>query len=85
MQDFLRPIVEGAGYLVIDERAGGEADVSISLDQADGEEGRLADKAPIVRLRSTPQADPGGEGSIYRYDRQAVLDALKAARMRRSA
>ncbi len=85
MQDFLRPIIEGAGYLVVDERAGEEADVSISLDDANGDEAGQPDSAPIVRLRSTPQADPGGEGSIYRYDRQAVLDALKAARVRRSA
>ncbi len=72
---FLAPLLEASGYRVANgvEDA---PDITLLLDEADepGEQG-----SHIVRLRSTPDAGPGGASSIYRYDRAALLAALESA------
>ncbi|MEO6360969.1 MAG: chemotaxis protein CheW [Sphingomicrobium sp.] len=76
MQNMLRPIVESAGYRVIDEADEAIADVTIASAEAaapTGEAGRL------IRLRSTPEASGASDGSIYRYDRASLMMALKSA------
>ncbi|MEO5611932.1 MAG: chemotaxis protein CheA, partial [Sphingomicrobium sp.] len=76
MQNMLRPIVEAAGYRVVGSADDGEADlviVSTGAKVAKGAAGRT------IRLRAEP--DPAGakDASIYRYDRAALLVALKSA------
>ena len=76
MQNMLRPIIEAAGYLVIDEDAEMTPDVTIAF------EGRSAGKGSgrTIWLRTDAEAAASGRAdSIYRYDRQGLLDALGAA------
>lgn len=83
LQDFLRPLVESAGYGVIDEAAEAEADVAIVLT---GEEPDVTlEAANAILLRTTPEPDAGTAGTIYRYDREAVMAALQAAKQRKRA
>jgi len=74
IQNMLRPIVEAAGYLVIDEHDELIPDVVI----ASGPDGIADDHADrTLVLRDEPEG--AGDGSIYRYDRPGLLLALKAA------
>jgi hypothetical protein len=40
----------------------------------------MAGSAPIVRLRARPEPGASSAGSIYRYDREALLAAVAGAR-----
>jgi two-component system chemotaxis sensor kinase CheA len=76
MQNMLRPIVESAGYRVVDEADESVADVVIASDEVvvpESSEGKL------IRLRSTPETAGDSDPSIYRYDRAGLLMALKTA------
>ena len=76
MQNMLRPLVEAAGYRVIDDAEEKKADVIIaSLGEELPEE--ASDK--IIWLRTEPEASGGKDQSIYRYDRAGLLVALKSA------
>jgi len=75
IQNMLRPIVEAAGYLVIDEHDELIPDVVIA--SGPGETGGSHSGHTLV-LRDEPEAS-GDDGSIYRYDRAGLLSALKAA------
>lgn len=77
LQDFLRPLVESVGYHVIDETDEIDADVAIAL--VDDAAALTLRAARAIRLRTTPEPAAAEEGSIYRYDRAAVLAALRAA------
>lgn len=76
--NFLAPILRHAGYRVI---SGGEAvegerpDVQLYL--VDGAVAPVAGDVPIVRLRSSVAATGPDDDSIYRYDRGALLEALR--------
>jgi two-component system chemotaxis sensor kinase CheA len=75
MQNMLRPIVEAAGYRVVGDGDEG-ADVVIVV------EGAEVDKSAAkrtIRLRAEPEAANAKDPSIYRYDRAALLVALKSA------
>ena len=74
IQNFLRPIVEAAGYTVVDEKADVAADLTISF------EGRAAatDTSRTIWLRSELEAAEPTD-SIYRYDREGLMRALKTA------
>ena len=76
MQNMLRPLVEAAGYRVIDEGEEETADVVIA---SVGEEPPqdVADK--VIWLRTEPEAEGKKDQSIYRYDRAGLLMALKPA------
>ncbi|HEU4695581.1 MAG TPA: chemotaxis protein CheA [Sphingomicrobium sp.] len=76
MQNMLRPLVEAAGYRVIDEGEEETADVVIA---SVGEEPPqdVADK--VIWLRTEPEAEGKKDQSIYRYDRAGLLMALKSA------
>lgn len=76
MQNMLRPLVEAAGYRVIDDAEGEKADVVIA---SLGEE--LPDDATdkTIWLRSEPEPKGKTDESIYRYDRAGLLMALKSA------
>ncbi|QDP18781.1 chemotaxis protein CheA [Sphingomonas xanthus] len=75
MQNMLRPIVEAAGYLVIGESDELIPDVTIVSQGRD-----VAEKGAgrVLRLSTDPEA-ADGKDSIYRYDRAALLMALKSA------
>jgi two-component system chemotaxis sensor kinase CheA len=75
-REILRPLVEANGYQVVfdGEQAAGSVALVIACDapEPDGVE------CPVVRLRS--QREAGGDaadGSIYRYDRPALVEALR--------
>ncbi|KUO57677.1 MAG: chemotaxis protein CheA [Sphingomonadales bacterium BRH_c3] len=75
-QTILAPLIRAAGYQQADDPA--SADVAILLDRDDTPDGARE----TIRLRSLPdsQASPDEmKNSIYRYDREAVLRALRAA------
>ena len=76
IQNMLRPMVEAAGYRVVSELEDIEADLAILSDPSAE---AAAAAARVIRLRSDPDAGPAGDESIYRYDRAALLTALKSA------
>jgi len=74
MQNMLRPIVEAAGYRVISETDEVEADIAIVPEGSGGEPPAVR----TIRLRSEPDPASEQDESIYRYDRAALLTALKS-------
>lgn len=75
-QAILAPLVKAAGYRVSADPA--NADIAIVMDA----QPLPAEVAAIVRLRSLPDEQANDEelaGSIYRYNRDGVLKALRAA------
>ncbi|MCY7280657.1 MAG: chemotaxis protein CheA [Sphingomonas bacterium] len=75
MQNMLRPIIEAAGYLVIDEHDELTPDVVIASASGAIDDSH-ADRTLVLRDEPDSSAD---DGSIYRYDRAGLLSALKAA------
>jgi two-component system chemotaxis sensor kinase CheA len=73
MQNMLRPIIEAAGYRVINSESEAPADLVIA---SQGEE--IADDARAIYLRSNPEPAGKKDESIYRYDRAGLLMALKS-------
>jgi two-component system chemotaxis sensor kinase CheA len=76
MQNMLRPLVEAAGYRVIDDAEERTADVVIASVGEDMPE-EVSEK--IIWLRTEPEATNKKDQSIYRYDRAGLLIALKSA------
>ena len=75
MQNMLRPIVEAAGYRVVSDAEDADSDLAIlPHGEAEG-----AAAARTIWLRSEPEAASEKDETIYRYDRAALLMALKAA------
>ena len=75
VRSILRPLVESAGYRVVDADASEEADVAIALDTA-RDHGLQA--AEIITLSSN-EAGAGEEaGRLYRYDREGLIAALNS-------
>ena len=73
--DLVEDVVEAAGYRVVAE--GDEsADVVIVADGAKVDKGAAG---RTIRLRAEPEAAGAKDHSIYRYDRAALLMALKSA------
>ncbi|TMM47346.1 chemotaxis protein CheA [Qipengyuania marisflavi] len=72
----LEPLVEAAGYRVTHDDAE-EADVAIMLAE-EAAANTPAVARSVIRLRSEPDED--GQDSIYRYDRDGLLAALKQVR-----
>jgi two-component system chemotaxis sensor kinase CheA len=81
MQNMLRPLVEAAGYRVIDDPNEEAADVVIACQ---GEEVPEDASAKTIWLRAEPEAAGKKDPSIYRYDRAGLLMALKSANGGRS-
>jgi two-component system chemotaxis sensor kinase CheA len=75
MQNMLRPLVEAAGYRVIDDAEERKADIVIASVGED-----MPDEADekIIWLRTEPEAAGKKDQSIYRYDRAGLLMALKS-------
>ncbi|WP_430636922.1 chemotaxis protein CheA [Sphingomonas hankookensis] len=77
MRTFLRPMLEQAGYHVVERLASDERPALVLAQADDAMAGVSAGSAPVVRLR-TSAADTG-DGSVYRYDREGVLQAVRQA------
>ena len=75
MQNMLRPLVEAAGYRVVDDADEDRADVVIAC-QGEDLSGEATDKT--IWLRAEPEAASKKDDSIYRYDRAGLLMALKS-------
>jgi two-component system chemotaxis sensor kinase CheA len=75
MQNMLRPLVEAAGYRVIDDAEEERADVVIA---SIGEEQPEEVTEKTIWLRTEPEAAWKKDESIYRYDRAGLLIALKS-------
>ena len=79
----LGPLVEAAGYRIASE-ADAAADVAIVLDET-AEEATPAGARSVIRLRQEPDTTGSSADTIYRYDRDALLAALKQVRLGRTA
>jgi len=75
MQNMLRPLVEAAGYRVIDDPEEETADLVIA---SLGEEVPEDSGGKTIWLRSEPEASGKKDQSVYRYDRAGLLMALKS-------
>jgi two-component system chemotaxis sensor kinase CheA len=71
MENMLRPLVESLGYQVVAAADGVTADLLIA--SAEAALPAAARAATILRLSATP----AGDDSIYRYDQEALLSALR--------
>jgi two-component system chemotaxis sensor kinase CheA len=76
MQNMLRPMVEAAGYRVIDDDDASVADLVIA---SQGDVIGEGDAAQTIWLRTEPEPKGKKDDTIYRYDRAGLLMALKSA------
>ena len=76
--NFLAPILRSAGYRVVsDKDVVDEApDVLLCLTEDGASCADVGDEIPVIRLRSAIAAAGPDDETVYRYDRQALLDAL---------
>ena len=77
----LEPLVQAAGYRIAEDGDEGEADLAIALAEDDASAASAARE--IIRLR--PEPEDAGDDTIYRYDRDGLLAALKRVRTGRAA
>jgi two-component system chemotaxis sensor kinase CheA len=77
----LAPLVASAGYDIVSENEGGGAAIGIVFDDMFEVAEALGRTLPgrVIRLRDQPEA-PAGCETVYRYDREALLAALAAAK-----
>jgi two-component system chemotaxis sensor kinase CheA len=82
-RSILGPLVQSAGYQVIDKDDPREDAITIVFEDIYEVAQALNDpiKGPIIRLRDQPDA-PSHENTIYRYDREGLVKALRQARSR---
>ena len=76
--NFLAPILRHAGYRVASSDAGDDEtpDVLLCLSGEEGRYDHAASDVPVIRLRAAAAASGPDDPTVYRYDRQALLDAL---------
>ena len=75
IQNMLRPIVEAAGYRIVSDADEVEADLAIISESSASKD---ASAAQVIRVRAEPDPACKKDDSIYRYDRAAILMALKS-------
>jgi hypothetical protein len=73
MDGILRPLVEGAGYIVVASGAPGSDSASIVIASDSADPVAPPEGARIVRIRAEAE---GPADSIHRYDREGLLAAL---------
>jgi two-component system chemotaxis sensor kinase CheA len=78
----LAPLIESAGYRVVDDSFEGIADVTIAT-----EAGVVAPATggPVITLCADPEQAAHVPGALYRYDRAGLVAALTALRTGRAA
>jgi len=79
----LAPLVEAAGYEVAVGEQGKDG-ITIVLDDGATPDRAPAEDRPVIRLRSQPDAT-NTKDTVYRYDREGLLSALRDATKRKSA
>ena len=77
----LEPLVQAAGYRIATEEDDAEADLAIALAEED--DVLTGGARETIRLR--PEPEDAGDDTIYRYDRDGLLAALKRIRTGRAA
>ena len=82
LQDFLRPLIEAAGYDVVDETTELQADIAIASCES---EGPVPQGARSIWLRATPEPTSETADTIYRYDRETLMSVLQSASLRKTA
>lgn len=77
--NFLAPILRSAGYRVVsgDDASEEAPDVLLCLTEEGALCGQRAGEVPVIRLRASVAAAGPDDETVYRYDRQALLDALR--------
>ena len=76
--NFLAPILRHAGYRVESGDVTDEApDVLLCLTEDRGSWVQAESEVPVIRLRTAIAATGPDDETVYRYDRQALLDALR--------
>ncbi|WP_422061720.1 chemotaxis protein CheA [Sphingopyxis sp.] len=75
--NFLAPILQNAGYRVVAESSEETADVLLCLIGDDGACAHAGGEVPVIRLRASVAAASPDDDTVYRYDRGALLDALR--------
>ncbi|MGX7925113.1 chemotaxis protein CheA [Tsuneonella sp. HG094] len=81
-QTILAPLVESAGYRVVDESFDGPADVAIV---SDGTAPATLAADTLITLTGDPDACPPGSDHLYRYDRAGLIARLATLRTGRAA
>ena len=76
-RDFLKPLVEARGYQVVEDPSAA-VDLEIVVEDSPGAGDAVPENAETV-LKITKRRKRGAEGSIYRYDRDALVAALDNA------
>ncbi|MBR0551899.1 chemotaxis protein CheA [Stakelama marina] len=74
MRTFVRPLLEQAGYRVVNTLKEGER-AAIVLTEDDSP-GSVTDGASVIRLRDSRTGS--ADGSVFRYDRKELLSAIAA-------
>ena len=74
-KSILHPLVEAAGYRVIDVDASEEADIAIALQDSAADTMQAAE---LIQLISDPEAANDTANSVYRYDRDALMAVLQS-------
>ncbi|WP_350031409.1 chemotaxis protein CheW [Sphingopyxis sp.] len=77
--NFLAPILRGAGYRVTTagEAADQTPDLLLCLTDEDGGCDHDGGEVPVIRLRSSAAAAGPADDTVYRYDREALLAAMR--------
>ena len=77
--NFLAPILRSAGYRVISgsDASDDVADVLLCLTGDDDSCAHVDGDVPVIRLRMSVAATGPEDESVYRYDREALFDALR--------
>lgn len=78
----LAPLIEGAGYRVVDDTFEGAADVTIASEASDPV---TSGCGPVITLCVDPDRAAQVPGTLYRYDRAGLVAALAALRIGRAA
>ncbi len=77
----LAPLIESAGYRVVDDSFAGTADVVIATEDSN----EAAGAGAVIMLCADPERAGQSPGSLYRYDRAGLVAALAALRSGRAA
>lgn len=74
-RDFLKPLVEARGYQVVDD-PDAPVDLAIVVDERAGDAAEAARAGAVLKITNRRKRRRDDDGSIYRYDREALLAAL---------
>lgn len=75
IQNFVRPMVEAAGYRVVEAN---DAEIDLAITSRN-EDPVAVSARQVIRLRSNLAETPEAPDSIYRYDRAGLLSALRSS------